>query len=59
MHYVSTRGGAAPAGLSAGIAADGGLYVPERMPRIGKPPLGGYLAGTALHSAVTFCCPSA
>ncbi len=51
MRYLSTRGGAAPVGLSAAIAAglapDGGLYVPEIMPRIGLPPLDGYLAGTA------------
>ncbi|MGF6711281.1 threonine synthase [Luteibacter sp. W1I16] len=51
MRYVSTRGGAAHVGLSAAIAAglapDGGLYVPETMPRIGLPPLDGYLAGTA------------
>jgi len=37
MRYVSTRGGAAPASLSAaltqGLAPDGGLYVPEAWPR--------------------------
>jgi threonine synthase len=58
MRYVSTRGGAAPAGLSsaiaAGLAPDGGLYVPEAMPRIGMPPRGGYLAGTALHMLQPF-----
>ena len=36
MQFVSTRGQAAPAGLSAAIAAglapDGGLYVPESLP---------------------------
>ncbi|NID17332.1 threonine synthase [Luteibacter yeojuensis] len=58
MRYVSTRGGAAPVGLSAAIAAglapDGGLYVPERMPRIGAPPHSGYLAGTALRMLEPF-----
>src|SRR5450432_3997603 len=37
MKYVSTRGSAPAAGLSAAIAAglapDGGLYVPESLPR--------------------------
>ncbi len=37
MNFVSTRGGAAAASLSealaAGLAPDGGLYVPERLPR--------------------------
>ncbi len=37
MHYVSTRGGAAPRSftdiLLAGLAPDGGLYVPQVMPR--------------------------
>ena len=36
MKYVSTRGGIAPVSLevaiAAGLAADGGLYVPERIP---------------------------
>jgi threonine synthase len=38
MQFVSTRGQAAPAGLSAAIAAglapDGGLYVPESLPSL-------------------------
>ena len=38
IRYVSTRGGVAPCGfedaLFAGLAADGGLYVPEHWPRI-------------------------
>lgn len=58
MRYVSTRGGAVPVGLSAaisaGLAPDGGLYVPERMPRISRPPVGGYLAGTALRMLEPF-----
>ncbi len=37
MKFVSTRGGSAPvtlgAAVRAGIAADGGLYVPESLPR--------------------------
>ena len=38
VRYVSTRGGVAPCwlrgGLFAGLAADGGLYLPERWPRL-------------------------
>jgi threonine synthase len=38
IRYVSTRGGVAPCGfedaLFAGLAADGGLYVPECWPRL-------------------------
>jgi threonine synthase len=38
LRYVSTRGGVAPCGfeeaLFAGLAGDGGLYVPERWPRL-------------------------
>jgi threonine synthase len=58
MRYVSTRGAAAPARLSdavaAGIAPDGGLYVPEAMPTVSLPPRGGYLAGTALRMLEPF-----
>ncbi|SEO40521.1 threonine synthase [Luteibacter sp. UNC138MFCol5.1] len=58
MRYVSTRGVAAPVGLSAAIAAglapDGGLYVPEAMPRVSPPADAGYLAGTALHMLEPF-----
>lgn len=40
LRYVSTRGGVEPAGfeeaLFAGLAADGGLYVPERLPRLDR-----------------------
>ncbi|HEX8720203.1 MAG TPA: threonine synthase [Pyrinomonadaceae bacterium] len=39
MRYVSTRAGSPPLGLSgaiqAGLAPDGGLYVPERFPTFG------------------------
>jgi threonine synthase len=38
LRYVSTRGGVAPCGfeeaLFAGLAGDGGLYLPERWPRL-------------------------
>ena len=38
LRYVSTRGGVPPCGfeeaLFAGLAADGGLYLPERWPRL-------------------------
>ncbi|MGI9421049.1 MAG: threonine synthase [Geminicoccaceae bacterium] len=40
MRYISTRGRVAPASfeevLFAGLAADGGLYVPERWPRLDR-----------------------
>lgn len=58
MRYVSTRGGAAPVGLSAAIAAglapDGGLYVPEAMPRVSRPARDGDLAATAVHMLEPF-----
>lgn len=58
MRYISTRGGAAPTRLSdaiaAGIAPDGGLYVPEKMPRVPLPPASGFLAGTALRMLEPF-----
>ena len=42
MRCVSTRGLAPPvsidAALQAGLAPDGGLYVPERIPRLTAPP---------------------
>lgn len=42
MRYISTRGDAAAAGfdevLLAGLAPDGGLYMPEAWPRLGAPP---------------------
>ena len=38
MRYISTRGGAEPRGfkeiLLEGLAPDGGLYVPEKYPKI-------------------------
>jgi threonine synthase len=58
MRYISTRGGAAPTRLSdaiaAGIAPDGGLYVPETMPTVPLPPANGSLAGTALRMLEPF-----
>lgn len=53
LRYVSTRGAAAPVSLSAAIAAglapDGGLFVPERLPRLAPETFahGGSLADTA------------
>ena len=38
LRYVSTRGGVEPCGfeaaLFAGLAADGGLYLPDAWPRV-------------------------
>lgn len=59
MRFVSTRGGAAPvrisAAIAAGLAPDGGLYVPEQMPRLAvMPSATGTLAGTALRMLEPF-----
>lgn len=51
MNFVSTRGGVAPTGiesaLAAGLAPDGGLYVPERIPTVALNTPGNSLADTA------------
>ena len=43
MRFVSTRGGGAPLSLSAalslGLAADGGLFVPEQFPQLAALPV--------------------
>ncbi|HEY7700305.1 MAG TPA: threonine synthase, partial [Vicinamibacteria bacterium] len=55
MRYLSTAGKAAAVGLEealfAGPAPDGGLYVPESLPRIEPPSPGASLADTALSVA--------
>ena len=51
MRFISTRGGTAPVTLSdailQGLASDGGLFVPDRMPIL---PLTDFPAGAALPS---------
>lgn len=51
MNFLSTRGRTPPtaidAALSAGLAPDGGLYVPERFPPLAQPLAGERLADTA------------
>jgi threonine synthase len=51
MRFISTRGGVAPVTLSdailQGLASDGGLFVPERMPVL---PLADFPVGAALPS---------
>ena len=51
MKFVSTRGGIAPTSLdvalAAGLAPDGGLYVPERIPQPALQHAGATLADTA------------
>jgi threonine synthase len=46
MRYISTRGGAAPQVFSdillGGLAPDGGLYMPEVLPRVGRAELDGW-----------------
>ena len=52
MRYVSTRGGAAELGfedaLLAGLARDGGLYVPAQYPRLSAATIAGF-AGKPFH----------
>ena len=49
MQFVSTRGQAPALGFSdavlAGLAADGGLYVPAAWPQIGADEIAGWRAG--------------
>ena len=56
MPYISTRGEAPRLGFSdallAGLARDGGLYVPEAMPKI-TPAAIGALAGLPYAEAAT------
>jgi len=60
MQFVSTRGGAAPApvgaAMLAGLAPDGGLYVPEVFPSLdaGALPGGEQLAATAAQVLAPF-----
>ncbi len=46
MHYISTRGGTPPAdfteALLAGLARDGGLYVPDRVPVLDAARIAGF-----------------
>jgi threonine synthase len=46
LRYISTRGEAPPASftdvLLAGLARDGGLYVPETWPRLSAPTIAGF-----------------
>jgi len=48
VRYISTRGEAAPLGFEdvmlAGLAADGGLYVPEELPRFDVEEIAGWAA---------------
>src|SRR6266704_2384920 len=64
VRYVSTRGEAPPLGfvevMLAGLARDGGLYVPDAWPRLDAPTIAGYAGrpyaqeahGTFRHPAV-------
>ncbi len=58
MKFVSTRGQAAPATLSEairnGAAPDGGLYMPEALPRLGGRPRGETLREFAAKMLVPF-----
>jgi len=59
MHYVSTRGGSPTVSISAAIAAglapDGGLYVPEALPRLDASAFDPH--GTLADTATTLLAP--
>lgn len=56
MHYVSTRGEAPPLGfievMLAGLARDGGLYVPDDWPRLDSAAIEGFLGRPYAEVAV-------
>ena len=61
MRYISTRG-AAPildfeAVTLAGLASDGGLYVPETWPRFGKSAIAAMTGLSYVETAVRVCAP--
>jgi threonine synthase len=61
MRYISTRG-AAPvldfeAVTLAGLASDGGLYVPETWPRFGKTAIAAMAGLSYVETAVKVCAP--
>ncbi len=61
MRYISTRG-AAPvldfeAVTLAGLASDGGLYVPETWPRFGKTAIAAMAGLSYVETAVRVCAP--
>ena len=57
MHYISTRGGAAPASfedvLLAGLAPDGGLYIPESWPQFSTEQIAGFASAPYAEVAAT------
>ena len=63
MEFISTRGQVAPtpidAALVAGLAPDGGLYVPEAIPTVDFTVPAGTLAATALRTLAPFFVDSA
>ena len=56
MHYVSTRGEAPPLGFAeamlAGLARDGGLYVPQTWPRLAPAAIAGFVGRSYAEVAV-------
>ena len=61
MLHVSTRGGAAPLGFTdamlAGLAEDGGLYVPETFPRLEQGAIAGLAGRPYAEAAATVLGP--
>ena len=57
LRHVSTRGEAPSLGFAeamlAGLARDGGLYVPESWPRLEPPTIAGFAAGLMPKSPST------
>ena len=61
MHYVSTRGGAPvldfEAATLAGLAADGGLYVPDAWPKLTRAQIGSLAGLSYVDTAVAVLAP--
>ncbi len=61
MHYVSTRGEVPPTGFAeamlAGLARDGGLYVPEAWPRLEPEAIAGFAGRSYAEVAVAVIRP--
>src|SRR5690606_16954379 len=63
MQFISTRGNAPSAGIDAalvaGLAPDGGLYVPVRLPSVDFSAPSASLADTAVHTLAPYFAASA
>ncbi len=61
MHYISTRGNAPSLNFEgatlAGLAADGGLYVPEHWPTLSREEISGLAGQSYVETAITIMRP--